>query len=162
MVIASLAAGLAGCGEQSLPPATLAAQSYLNALAEGNYSNACALIDGRTRRRVARSLGRRVSCPGVFRRCLPDKAQVPQHDQSQLLFADVQVERHGNRAVAAVSGTAVATAIRQVTLAKEGRQWRLTSYGQGLRGCPAGRRRERRSARARASARTRGSSRSGA
>lgn len=161
-VIVGVAAGVAGCGEQSLPPATLAAQSYLSALAEGNYGSACALIDPRTRRRVARSLGRRVGCPGVFHRCLPDEAQIPQHDQSQLLFADVQVAIHGRRAVAAVSGTAVARALRQVTLAKEGRRWRLTSYGQGLRTCPARRRRERARARARASARARGTTRSGA
>lgn len=157
-----LAAGLAACGEQSPPAATLAVQSYLTALAEGNYGSACALIDGRTRRRVARSLGRRVSCPGVFHRCLPDKAQVPRHDQSQLLFADVQVSIHGRSATGIVGGTVVAAAIRRVSLAEEGRHWWLTSYGQGLHGCRAERRRARRSLRGRAVRHRQGASRSGA
>lgn len=139
------AVALAGCGESSLPPTTLAVQRYLTALAEGNYPGACALLDRRTRRVLARRLGRRASCPAAFARCLPNRAQVARHDQSQLLFATVDVTQTGHRASAVVNGTLVADALRQVTLAKEGKQWMLTSYGQGLGACHAhrGRRRPR-------------------
>lgn len=136
-VVAALAVAvcLGGCGESQSPPAVLAAQSYLKSLAEGNYPAACALLDGRARTALSRRPGRRVSCARAFTRCLPDDAQVPKRDQSQLLFANVQVSIRGDTASAAVSGTPVARAVRHVTLAKEGRHWKLTSYGQGLTGC---------------------------
>lgn len=144
-VVAALAVAicLGGCGESQTPPAVLAAQTYLNDLAEGNYPGACALLDGRARTALngraraalPRRAGRRVSCPRAFTRCLPDNAQVPKRDQSQLLFANVQVSIHGESAAAAVGGTPVARAVRHVTLAKQGRHWKLTSYGQGLTRC---------------------------
>jgi hypothetical protein len=126
---------LAGCGASAPSPVDTAVQHYLNALAEGNYSNACALLDRRTRDSLLKSKGSRTTCSAVYTRCLPDDAQVLNRDQSQLLFANVQVSVEGSKAAAAVSGTAVARAIKKVTLAKEHGHWKLTSYGKGLNGC---------------------------
>lgn len=126
---------VAGCGASAPSPVDTAVQHYLNALAEGNYSSACALLDRRTRDSLLKSKGSRTTCSSVYTRCLPDDAQRLNQDQSQLLFATVQVSIDGPRAAAAVSGTAVARAIKKVTLAKEHGRWKLTSYGKGLHRC---------------------------
>jgi hypothetical protein len=130
-LVAALA--LAGC---TTPPsaaelAGYAAQKYVNALAAGYYRSACTLLDGRTRA----SLGGADGCRKVLSRCLPYNAQVAKRDQSQLLYATVDVKVKRSRARAALSGTAVARALESVTLAKENGHWRLTSYGSAITGC---------------------------
>jgi hypothetical protein len=71
----------------------------------------------------------------VLSRCLPYNAQVAKRDQSQLLYATVNITVKRSRADATVSGTAVARAVKEVSLAKEGRHWVLTSYGSAITGC---------------------------
>lgn len=135
---------VAACGDTPPPPDVVAVQGYLTAIAEGNYGKACSELTPATRARLRRALGHHAGCPALFERCLPDNALNPNHDQSQLLFSTVAVDRHGSRATATVGGTPVARAVRGVTLAREGRRWLLTSYGAGLRSCHLKRRRVRR------------------
>jgi hypothetical protein len=130
-LVAALA--LAGC---TTPPSAAelagnAAQKYVNALAAGYYRSACTLLDGRTRA----SLGGADGCRKVLSRCLPYNAQVAKRDQSQLLYATVDVKVKHSRAQAALSGTAVARAVKSVTLARENGHWLLTSYGSAITGC---------------------------
>jgi hypothetical protein len=129
------AVALAGCGEQHAPPVYNAINGYLNSLAAGNYSSACALLDHRARAALVRSTRLRISCAKAFHRCLPNRAQTATKDQTQLLYANLDVSIQGSTASAAVSGTPVARAVRQVDLAKERGRWKLTSYGRGLTGC---------------------------
>jgi hypothetical protein len=129
----ALTACVVGCGESMPSPVVTAVQSYLSALSEGNYSTACSLLDSRTRKSLLR--GSRTSCATAFTRCLPDNAQSAKRDQSQLLYATVQVSVDGSKAHATVSGTPVAGAIKRVTLARERRRWKLTSSGAALKAC---------------------------
>jgi hypothetical protein len=124
---------VAGCGESNPPPVVSAVQSYLSAISEGNYSSACSLLDSRTRKSLVR--GSRTNCATAFTRCLPNNAQSDQRDQSQLFYATAQVSVAGAKAHATVSGTAAARAIRQVTLARERRRWKLTSTGAAFKRC---------------------------
>ncbi len=146
----AVAALLAGCGEAKSPPDLVAVNSYLNALAEGNYSNACSLLEPGTAVALIKSTGKRVGCPEAFHRCLPDSALIPKQDQSQLLYATVDLTVTGKRASASVAGNPVARVVHHVTLAKHGLVWKLTSYGVGLQGCKL--RERRRSARRHAAA----------
>jgi hypothetical protein len=136
---AALALAAAGCGAAARALPQDAVQSYITALGNGNYAQACAMLQPSARRRLIRLAGARVSCPRAFARCLPDRVTRLRHDQTQLLFADVQATTRGRTAVARVSGTAVATAVREVTLRRRRGRWHLTSYGSGLRRCPGGR-----------------------
>jgi hypothetical protein len=135
LTAALAAALLVGCGEAKSPPDLVAVNSYLNALAEGNYSNACGLLEPGTEAALIKSAGKRISCPEAFHRCLPDSALIPKQDQSQLLYATVDLTVTGKRALASVAGNPVARAVQRVTLAKHGQLWKLTSYGVGLKGC---------------------------
>jgi hypothetical protein len=109
----------------------------MNALAEGNYGNACALLDPQARRTVASAIRPTSTCRAVFSRCLPNNPETLKRDQAQLFYANVDVTVHGSRADAHLSGSRVANAISAVTLARKDHQWVLTSYGRELRGCPA-------------------------
>ena len=149
----AVAALLVGCGEAKSPPDLVAVNSYLNALAEGNYSNACSLLEPGAEAALIKSTGKRVSCPNAFHRCLPDSALIPKQDQSQLLYATVDLTVTGKRASATVAGNPVARAVQRVTLAKHGQLWKLSSYGVGLQGCKL--RERRRAARRHAAARRR-------
>ena len=124
-----------GCGESSTTPPVDVVQNYLNDLGAGNYSGACALLDKRTREAPLRSVRPRISCSTVFARCLPDNVTRLTHDQTQLLYASIQVNVAGDTGSANVSGTTVARAIRNVTLANEQGNWKLTSYGQAVHQC---------------------------
>jgi hypothetical protein len=129
---------LAGCGVTPPSPAELAGntvQKYMNALAAGYYTKACSVLNGRTRASLGGPPGSRITCEKVLARCLPYNATVAKRDQSQLLYANVQVRIEHSKARADVSGTAVARKIREVTLAHEGGSWQLTSYGTALKGC---------------------------
>ncbi len=133
-VAVGAAALIAGCGVAAPSPAELvtnSVQSYMNALASGYYVSACAQLDTHTRD----SLGGAHGCKAALSKCLPYNAAVLKRDQSQLLYATVEVTLAHKQARAAVSGTTVAKALKEVTLAKETHGWVLTSYGQGLTRC---------------------------
>ncbi|MGZ6690219.1 MAG: hypothetical protein ACXVHQ_22395 [Solirubrobacteraceae bacterium] len=124
-----------GCGESSTTPPVDVVQNYLNDLGAGNYAAACALLDKRTREAPLKSARPRITCATVFARCLPDNVTRLTRDQTQLLYASIQVNVAGDTGSANVSGTAVARAIRKVTLANESGNWKLTSYGQAVHQC---------------------------
>jgi hypothetical protein len=85
--------------------------------------------------------GSRVSCARAFTLCLPNHAQNLKQDQAQLYYATIDIHIHGSRASAATTGTAVANALKRLTLAREHGHWKVTSYGQGLKRCrPSGHR----------------------
>lgn len=135
-VLLAVVAGLAGCESGSAPPGPYdAVNNYLNQIAEGNYSGACGLLDSTTREALVKRMGSKTSCSKLFVRCLPSQATNISRDQSQLLFATIQVETHRRKADVAVGGTAVARAIKRVTLAKERGTWKLTAYGEALQRC---------------------------
>jgi hypothetical protein len=135
-VLLAVVAGIAGCESNSAPPGPYAVVSkYLNQIAEGNYSNACGMLDSGTRDALTRKLGSRTTCSHLFVRCLPSNALNINRDQSQLLYANVQVVTHRKKADVKVGGTAVARAIREVTVAKERGTWKLTSFGEALTHC---------------------------
>jgi hypothetical protein len=94
------------------------------------------LLDTGARDALIRKMGSRISCPKVFVRCLPSNATHIRHDQAQLLYATILVATHHHRADVKLAGTAVARAIKRVSLAKERGTWKLTSYGDALQRCP--------------------------
>lgn len=131
----ALVLAVIGCGESSTTPPVDVVQSYLNDLGAGEYASACALLDKRTREAPLKSARPRITCPKVFVRCLPNNVIRLTHDQTQLLYASIQLNVNGNKATADVSGTAVARAITRVTLAEQRGVWKLTSYGQAVHRC---------------------------
>jgi hypothetical protein len=136
--LVAVLAGLAGCGSGSPPPGPYdVVNNYLSQIAEGNYANACGLLDTGVRDALIRKMPARTTCSKLFARCLPSNATNISRDQSQLLYATIVVETHRHKADVTVAGTAVARAIKGVTLAKERRTWKLTSYGYALQRCPA-------------------------
>ncbi len=133
--VLAVAACLAGCGASTTTPPVEVVQNYLNQLGSGNYPGACVLLDKRARESSARLAGARVSCEKLFARCLPDTVTSLPKDQTQLFYSNIQVNTTGSKASATVSGTAVARAIRRVTLAEERGTWKLTSYGHAVDRC---------------------------
>jgi hypothetical protein len=132
-------AALAGCESNSSPPGPYnVVSNYLSQIAEGNYANACGMLDTGVRDALVKKMGSRTSCSKLFVQCLPSKATNISRDQAQLLYATIQVatHHHNHKADVTVAGTAVARAIKRVTLAKERGTWKLTSYGDALRRCP--------------------------
>lgn len=128
---------LAGCESNSSPPGPYnVVSNYLTQIAEGNYSNACGLLDPGVRDALIKRMGSRTTCSKLFVKCLPSKATNISRDQAQLLYATIQVATRQHRSDATVAGTAVARAIKRVTLAKQRGTWKLTSYGDALRRCP--------------------------
>jgi hypothetical protein len=129
-------AGLAACGSGSPPPGPYdVVSNYLSRIAEGNYSSACELLDTGTRATLMNKMGSRISCAELFVRCLPSKATNISRDQAQLLYSTIQVTTHHHSADVTVAGTAVARAIKRVTLRKEQGTWKLTSSGDALQRC---------------------------
>lgn len=112
-----------------------AVNGYLTSLAQGNYAIACGHLNGTGRRSLARATGAHASCVKTFNRCIPDRVRTDQKDQTQFNYATVDITTHGSTGSATVAGTAVARMVKRVTLAKEGRGWKLSSYGEGLKGC---------------------------
>jgi hypothetical protein len=134
--VLALTVCMAGCGSgASTTPPVEVVRNYLDALAAGNYPSACALLDNRTRESPSRLVGGHVTCATVFARCLPHTVTSLKRDQTQLFYSTVQVNAAGRKATATVSGTAVARAIRHVTLAEERGNWKLTSYGKAVERC---------------------------
>jgi hypothetical protein len=128
------AVALAACGSQALSPVDIA-QNYVYAISEGNYAGACALLEPQTRAALLTSAHWSRGCASLFGRCLPNEAQIAAADQSQLLYANVDLTTSGDRARAALSGTRVARGVRVVTLAHRHDEWRLTSPGHALQRC---------------------------
>ncbi|MGZ4196270.1 MAG: hypothetical protein ACXVEW_06455 [Solirubrobacteraceae bacterium] len=131
----ALAVCAVGCGESSTTPPVDVVQNYLNDVGAGNYAAACALLDKRTREAPLKSVRPRITCATVFARCLPDNVTRLTRDQTQLLYASIEMNVTGDKASANVSGTAVARAIRKVTLAEQQGNWKLTSYGRAVQRC---------------------------
>lgn len=131
----ALALCVAACGESSTTPPVDVVQNYLNDIGAGNYAAACGLLDKRARDAPLKSAKPRITCAKVFVRCLPDTVIRLAGDQTQLLYASIQLHVTGKTASASVSGTAVARAIRKVTLAEQQGTWKLTSYGRAVNGC---------------------------
>lgn len=125
---------LAACGSNAPSPYEIV-NDYLNTLAEGDYPSACAMLTARARAAMSAATGVRGTCVTVLARCLPNHALVLKEDQSQLFYANVSVTTQGSIARAAVSGTAVANAIRKVGLQKTRAGWTLSSSGSGLNRC---------------------------
>lgn len=119
---------LAACGSTA-PTAYSVVDSYLTALGEGNYSNACGLLDHGARASL------RGPCTAAFSRCLANEAAAIAHDQTQQLYADINLSTTGNTAVAEVSGTAVARTVKKVTLVSQGGNWTLASPGEAFKHC---------------------------
>jgi hypothetical protein len=118
-------------------------QNYLNDIGAGNYAAACGLLDKTTREAPLKAAKPRITCAKVFVRCLPDNVIRLAHDQTQLLYASIQLKITGHTASAALGGTTVARAIRNVTLADQQGIWKLTSYGKAVRHCQLNKARRR-------------------
>lgn len=135
LLILTMVAGIAGCGNANVVTPTDVAQSYVYAIAEGNYPGACALLDQRTRETLVASRRSRVSCPRLLACCLPKRTTALRRDQSQLLYANVDLRVSGSRADVRLSGTAAANATREVTLVHERAHCELTSPGAAIERC---------------------------
>jgi hypothetical protein len=86
----AMAVLLAGCGEAPNPPIAVV-QNYLNALGGGGYANACAMIDRQALAALMRSKHARMSCATFLHRCLPNRTIKLKSDQTQLLYANINV-----------------------------------------------------------------------
>ena len=95
------------------------------------------MADSRALEALLRSKHARVSCAKLFRRCLPNRSIVLKSDQTQLLYANINVSLsdHGNVANADTSATPVATELKHVTLKHERGVWKFTGFGQALELC---------------------------
>ncbi|MGI8507429.1 MAG: hypothetical protein ACR2MK_11640 [Solirubrobacteraceae bacterium] len=144
ILVLAMAAGIAGCGNANVVTPTDVAQSYVYAIAEGNYPGACALLDQRTRETLVSSTRPRVSCPRLFARCLPKGTTTLRRDQSQLLYANTDLQVSGSRAAVRLSGTAAARVTKEVTLVHERAHWELTSPGAAIERCAVRLARDRR------------------
>jgi hypothetical protein len=127
-LVSVLAVLAAACGSTA-PTAYSVVDSYIQAIGEGNYANACGLLDRSARASL------HGSCQTVFARCLPNQAAALARDQTQQLYANINLTTTGKTAVAIVSGTAVARTVKSVTLAEKGGNWLLTSPGQQIQRC---------------------------
>ena len=125
---------LAACGSTA-PSAYEVVNTYLNTLAEGDYPDACGMLSAQARAAMSISTGVRGPCATVFTRCLPSHSLILKEDQAQLFYASVVVTTQRSTTRAALSGTAVANALREVTLQQTRTGWVLTSSGSGLTGC---------------------------
>lgn len=134
VAIVILGVCVVGCGNSALSPAEVA-QNYVYEVAAGNYSAACALLEPPIRRALVSATGARVGCPGLFRRCLPQGTTVLRRDQTQLLYANTDLQIHGSRADVGLSGIAAARATKEVTLVDHRSRWRLTSPGRAIEQC---------------------------
>ncbi len=136
MVAATLA--ISGCGEAPNPPIAFV-QNYLNALGGGDYATACGMADSQALNALMRAKHVRTSCATLLSRCLPNRSIVLKSDQTQLLYADINVTLSdgGKIANADTSATPVATELRHVTLKHEHGVWKFTGFGRAIEACRA-------------------------
>lgn len=134
--MAALALLLAGCGDAPNPPIAFV-QNYLNALGGGEYTSACGMLDGQAFAALTRAKHTHTSCATLFRRCLPNQALLSKKDQTQLLYANINVSLSDNGRVANAdtSATRVATELKHVTLKHEHGTWKFTGFGQAIEAC---------------------------
>jgi hypothetical protein len=127
---------LSGCGDAPNPPIDIV-QNYLNALGAGEYATACGMVDSQALETLLRAKHARVSCVKLFSRCLPNRSIVLKSDQTQLLYADINVSLSdkGTVANADTSATAVAAELKHVTLKHEHGIWKFTELGQAVERC---------------------------
>jgi hypothetical protein len=130
----AVSACLAACG-QGGPTALDAANNYMYALSEGNYAGACALVAPGTQEALEPAHRRHTSCAELIEHCLPNSVTKAIHDQTQLLFATVQLTHDRGGWQAFVSGTPVAKAIRKFTVNEERGRWEVTSPGHAISRC---------------------------
>lgn len=145
MVAVTLA--ISACGESPNPPIAFV-QSYLNALGAGDYAAACGMLDGQALAALKQVKHVRTSCATLFRRCLPNRSVVLKSDQTQLLYADINVtlSDNGKVANADTSATRVATELKHVTLKHERGVWKFTGFGRAIEACRASAHRPRQAA----------------
>jgi hypothetical protein len=131
-----LIAALSGCGDAPNPPIAIV-QNYLNALGGGEYTAACGMVDSHALASLLHAKHARVSCVKLFSRCLPNRSLVLKSDQTQLLYADINVSLSDNGTVANAdtSATPVATELKHVTLKHEHGVWKFTELGQAVERC---------------------------
>jgi hypothetical protein len=131
-----LAALLAGCGTSPNPPNAIV-QNYLNALGGGEFNTACDMVDTQAMAALLRAKHARISCAALFKRCLPNKSIVLKSDQTQLLYANINVSLSDNGKVANAdtSATRVATELKHVTLKHEHGIWKFTGFGRAIEAC---------------------------
>jgi hypothetical protein len=129
---------LAGCGDAPNPPIAIV-QNYLNALGGGEYNNACGMVDTQALDKLIAAKHVHMSCATFFRRCLPNRSLVLKSDQTQLLYANINVSLSdkGKIANADTSATPVATELRHVTLEHENGVWKFTGFGRAIEACHA-------------------------
>jgi hypothetical protein len=127
---------ISGCGEAPTPPIDVV-QTYLNALGGGAYSSACGMTDGQALEALIRAKHTRISCAGLFKRCLPNRSVILKSDQTQLLYANINVTLSdgGKVADADTSATPVAKELKHVTLRHERGVWKFTGFGRAIEAC---------------------------
>jgi hypothetical protein len=129
---------ISACGDSPNPPIAFV-QNYLNALGAGDYATACGMIDGQALAALKRAKHVHTSCATFFHRCLPNRSIVLKSDQTQLLYADINVtlSDNGKVANADTSATRVATELKHVTLRHEQGVWKFTGFGRAIEACRA-------------------------
>ena len=127
---------LAGCGTAPNPPIAFV-QNYLNALGGGDFATACGMVDGQAFAALEHAKHVRTGCAVLLRRCLPKQALALKSDQTQLLYANINVtlSDKGQIADADTSATPVATEIKHVTLKHERGVWKFTGLGHAIEAC---------------------------
>ena len=127
---------ISGCGEAPNPPVAIV-QSYLNTLGGGEYAAACGMIDDQALAALMRAKHVHMACANLFKRCLPNRSIVLKKDQTQLLYANINVSLSdgGKIADADTSATPVATELKHVTLRHEHGVWKFTGFGQAIEAC---------------------------
>jgi hypothetical protein len=132
----AIAALLAGCGDAPNPPIAIV-QNYLNALGGGEYTTACQMADTHALASLMHSKHARMSCATFFKRCLPNRSLVLKSDQTQLLYANINVSMSdkGKIANADTAATPVARELKHVTLMHEHGIWKFTGFGKAIQAC---------------------------
>ena len=105
---------LAGCGTAPNPPSAIV-QNYLNVLGGGEYATACGMADSHALEALLRSKHARLSCAKLFRRCLPNRSIVLKSDQTQLLYANINVSLSDNGKIANADTSATPRAVSVCT-----------------------------------------------
>lgn len=129
VLVLGLAAGAAGCGTPPPSPAAIA-QTYVNAIASGDYASACAILSAGAQRGLRVAMKSSAGCQALLARCLPTQETVLKRDQVQLFYSSVEERIAGSRATVATSGTPVADRVKQLSLVRRRGTWELSSYGE--------------------------------
>lgn len=129
IIVVLAACAVSACG-QGGPTAVDAVQNYVSAVAEGNFGSACAELDHHAQAALASFMRSPKSCAALLARCFPSQATQIAKDQTQLLYATVQINLHGSKGDALTGGTTVAKAVKEVGVISRKGQWELDSYGK--------------------------------